>query len=308
MQVGDDSFVVNLYSIPLDGFDVVLGIKWLRTLGPILWDFSSLTISFQWEGRMVQWKGQLPNSEQQVALLQWQQSAYGALEKLLAEFSYLFEEPSELPPKINCDHRIPLLPDSGLVGVRPYRYPHLLEDEIEKKCEEMLQQEIIRPSTSIFSSPVLLVKKQDGTWRFYVDYRELNAHTVKDKFPILVVDELLYELHGANYFTKLDLISGYYQIRMDHIDVEKMTFRTHHGHFEFLVMSFGLSNAPSTFQSLMNDVFRPHLRKFGLVFFDDILIYSKTSIEHIQHRHMVFQLLRDHHLFLKRSKCSFRET
>ena len=123
-----------------------------------------------------------------------------------------------------------------------------------------------------------------------------------------MVDELLDELHRAKYFTKLDLILGYYQIRMDHRDVEKTTFRTHHGHFEFLVMSFGLSNAPSTFQSLMNDVFRPHLQKFVLVFFDDILIYSKTWVEHIQHIRMVFQLLRDHHLFLKRSKCSFGET
>ncbi|KAH0705931.1 hypothetical protein KY285_010452 [Solanum tuberosum] len=186
--VVNHSFCVDLYVISLDAFDIVLGIKWLQTLGPILRDFTLLTMSFQVKGKQIILHGQ-QLYQPQLHLLQ--DSKQGELEKVLVEFKELFQEPVHLPPLRSCDHRICLLPGTGPVVVRPYPYPHFQKDEIEKQCDQMLQQGIIRPSRSPFSSPVLLVRKHDETLRFCVDYRELNAKTVKDKFHIPVVEELL---------------------------------------------------------------------------------------------------------------------
>lgn len=142
-------------------------------------------------------------------------------------------------------------------------------------------------------------------FRFCVDYKALNAITVKDKFPIPTIDELFVELGGATLFTKLDLRAGYHQIRVNEKDIFKMIFRTHEGHYEFLVMLFGLTNAPSTFQAAMNRILASHMRKYVVVFFDDIMIYSASVKEHVHHLQIVLNCLTEHQFYIKFSKCHF---
>jgi len=229
------------------------------------------------------------------------------IHSLLNKFASLFQSPQALPPSHPTDHHIHLAPNSEPVNVCPYRYPHYQKAEIESQVSSMLQKGIIRPSTSPFSSPVLLVRKHDGTWRFCVDYRALNALTIKDHFPIPTIDELLDELGGASRFSKLDLLQGYHQILMSKEDISKTDFRTHHGHFEFTVMPFGLCNTPSSFQATMNTIFCPFLHQFIIVFFDDILIYSATLEDHVFHLEQAFQVLLQEQFVLKLAKCIFAQ-
>jgi len=191
------------------------------------------------------------------------------------------------------------------VKVRPYCYPYFQKQEIETQVNRMLDTEEIRPSTNAFSSLVLLVKKKDHTWRFCIDYRAFNTITVSDSFPIPTIDELLNELGAVVWFSKLDLLQGYHHICMSPDDIHKMAFRMHDGHYEFCVLPFGLSNASATFQATMNELFRPHLRKFIIVFFNDILIYSTSWSDHLLHLETTFQLVLNNQFHLKVSKCCF---
>jgi hypothetical protein len=169
------------------------------------------------------------------------------------------------------------------VSLRAYRYPPALKGEIEKQVQDMLAQGIIQPSTSPFPSLVLLVRKKDGSFRFCMDFRQLNAITRKSKFPVPVIDQLMDELSSARWFSKLDLHAGFHQILLEPSEEFKTTFQTHLGQYEFKVMAFGLTGAPGTFQGAMNSTLSPGLRRFVIVFFDDILVYSATLEDHVHH-------------------------
>lgn len=229
-----------------------------------------------------------------------------AIEHLLQQYHDIFEEPATLPPpRPGFDHRIPLQEGTNPFSIRPYRYSVLQKDIIDTLVDDMLKQGIIQHSNSPFASPVVLVKKKNGTWTLCVDYRRLNQHTIKDQFPIPLIEDLMDELGGSAIFSKLDLTSGYHQLRMEPGEEYKTAFKTHVGHYEYLVMPFGLSNAPASFQALMHHIFHPFLRRFVIIFFDDILIYSPTIEAHVEHLQMVFQTIREQQLFLKKEKCCF---
>ena len=225
---------------------------------------------------------------------------------VLADFEDVFVPlPAGLPPARQVDHTIELVPGSKPCFRPTYRMSPLELKEVRKQLDELLSKGWIRPSVSPYRAPILFVKKKEGTLRMCVDYRELNKQTVKNRYPLPRQDELLDQLHGAKCFSKIDLQSGYHQVRVADQDISKTAFGTRFGHFEFLVLPFGLTNAPATFMSFMHEVLRPYLDQFVVVFLDDILIYSKNQDEHMEHLRLVLEKLREHHLFAKQSKCAF---
>ena len=163
----------------------------------------------------------------------------------------------------------------------------------------------VRPRTSPWGAPVLFVKKKDGSLRFYIDYRDLNKVTIRNQYPLPRIDDLFHQLQGAKVFSKIDMRSGYHQLKIRSEDVPKTAFRTRYGHYKFLVMPFGLTNAPVVFMDLMNRIFQPYLDQFVIVFIDDILIYSSSKEDHEERLRVVLQILRENKLYAKFSKCQF---
>jgi hypothetical protein len=335
LTLGRYDLAQDFYVMDLPDTNVILGVQWLSTLGPITTNYKTMEMSFNGEnGKRVTLRGMTGNAPKVVttkrmeAIFRREDIVYAAeclisvqvdkeghphyshdIQKIIDSHSKVFEPiPPGPPPDRGFEHIIELEEGAKPVITTPYRHPKRYKDEIEKAIKELLDMGHIRPSSSPFASSVVLVKKKDGTMRMCIDYRALNKKTIKNRYPIPRIDELLDELHGAIYFTKIDLRSGYHQIKMREQDVPKTTFRCHYGHYEFLVMPFGLTNAPTTFQSCMNHVFNKQLRKFLLVFFDDLLIYSKTWEDHLKHVDQILSIMEEQSLYAKESKCEFGMT
>ncbi|KAJ9536607.1 hypothetical protein OSB04_un000208 [Centaurea solstitialis] len=233
-------------------------------------------------------------------------------EKRIQDFSVVREYPEVfpeelpgLPPHRQVEFHIDLIPGAGPIAKSPYRLAPFEMQELSSQLQELLDKGFIRPSSSPWGAPVLFVKKKDGSFRMCIDYRELNKITIKNRYPLPRIDDLFDQLQGATYFPKIDLRSGYHQMRVREEDVAKTAFRTRYGHYEFLVMPFGLTNAPAVFMDLMNRVCRPYLDKFVIVFIDDILIYSQSKEDHEHHLRLIPELLKAEKLFAKFSKCEF---
>jgi hypothetical protein len=225
---------------------------------------------------------------------------------VVCEYPDVFpDELPGMPPDRDIEFGIELQPGTVPISKRPYRMPPAELAVLKKQLQELLDKGFIRPSISPWGCSALFVKKKDASLRLCVDYRPLYVVTIKNKYPLPRIDVLFDQLVGAEVFSKIDLRSGYHQIKIRASDIPKIAFSTRYGLYEYLVMSFGLTNAPAYFMYLMNSVFMPELDKFVVVFIDDILVYSKNEAEHTKHLHIVLQRLCDHQLYAKLSKCDF---
>ncbi|KAJ9531304.1 hypothetical protein QJQ45_006755 [Haematococcus lacustris] len=231
------------------------------------------------------------------------------LQAVLDEYSDVFQDmPPGLPPDRGVGHTIRMESDAPPPYKRPYKLSPREEAEVKRQVSELQARGLIEPSGSPYGAPVLFVEKKDGSLRMCIDYRALNKLTVKDRYPLPRIDDLFDKLAGKKVFSSLDLQSGYHQIRITEADRPKTAFLTPMGQFQFKVLCFGLTNAPATFQRVMNNVFRPLINKSVLVYIDDILVMSNTAEEHVRHLKEVLELMRQHKLYAKRSKCEFNKT
>ncbi|GAU38281.1 hypothetical protein TSUD_119620 [Trifolium subterraneum] len=309
-------FGIDLVCLPLRNMDVILGMNWLK-FNQVHIDCLNGTVMFLEPDKDVNLEtataGQVKKLMNEEALVFMVCASLITEEKpgvaelpVVNEFPDVFpDDISDLPPEREVEFAINVVSGTQPVSMAPYRMSAAELRELKKQIEELLEKKFIRPSVSPWGAPVLLVKKKDGSMRLCVDYRQLNKVTIKNKYPLPRIDDLMDQLVGACVFSKIDLRSGYHQIRVKADDIQKTAFRTRYGHYEYSVMPFGVSNAPGVFMEYMNRIFHPYLDKFVVVFIDDILVYSKSEKEHAEHLRIVLQTLKDKKLYAKLSKCEF---
>ena len=225
---------------------------------------------------------------------------------VVREFSDVFpNDVTGLSPDREVEFTIDLIPRTDPISIPPYKMAPIELRELKAQLEDLLSKGFIRPSISPWGAPIPFVKKKHGSLRLCIDYRQLNRVTIHNQYPLPRIDELFDQLQGSRVYSKIYLRSGYHQLRVQESDVPKTAFRTHYRHYEFLVMPFGFTNAPTAFMDLINRVFQPYLNRFILVFIDDILVYSGNPEEHSEHLRIVLQTLKERQLYAKLSKCQF---
>jgi hypothetical protein len=304
IQLGSNLIKVDLLLLELEGMDVLLGMDWM----------TRHRVSLGISSRAVE----IDSPYQKTTILYLPQRecsnsyAYAIEGIRLKDIPIVCEYPDVfpdnlpgMPPDRDIEFVIELQPGTAPISKRPYRMPPNELAELKIQLQDLLDKGYIHPSASPWGCPALFVKKKDNSLRLCVDYHPLNAVTIKNKYPLPRIDILFDQLAGAKVFSRIDLRSSYHQIKIRPSDIPKTAFSTRYGLYEYLVMSFGLTNAPAYFMYLMNSVFMQELDKFVVVFIDDILIYSKNPEDHANHLHIVLQRLRDHHLHAKISKCEF---
>jgi hypothetical protein len=305
VTLAERDFPTNMIVLKGQDIDVILGMNWLAQHKAILnTKLRTIRLSFGQEEVLLS----IPVAIPAKPIGRVYEAIISEIQDIpvVCEFPDIFpEDLPGLPPERDVEFVIELKPGTTPVSRRSYRMPPNELAELKTQLQDLLEKGFIRPSSSPWGCPAIFVKKKDQTLRMCVDYRPLNEVTVKNKYPLPRIDILFDQLTGARVFSKFDLRSGYHQIRIRPEDIPKTAFTTWYGLFEYLVMSFGLTNAPAHFTYLMNSVFMPELDKFVVVFIDDILIYSKNEEEHAQHLRIMLTRLREHQLYAKFSKCAF---
>ncbi|GJW78392.1 putative reverse transcriptase domain-containing protein [Tanacetum coccineum] len=288
-------FEIDLMLIKLSSFDVVIGMDWLSKYhARIICDKKVIHIPIKGETLIIR--------------VMEKKSDKKRLEDIpvVREIPEVFpEDLPVLPPVHQVEFQIDLIPGTAPVARASYRLAPSEMQELSNQLQELSNRGFIRPSTSPWGAPVLFFKKKDGSFRMCIDYRELNKLTIKNRYPLPMIDDLFNQLQGSSVYLKIDLRSGYHQLRVRDEDIPKTAFKTRYGHYEFQVMPFGLTNAPAVFMDLMNRVCKPYLDKFVIVFIDDILIYSRNKEEHANHLRIILELLKKEKLYAKFSKCDF---